>query len=93
MVRDDPKPPDDSGEKPKPNGLVGGSIPNRRICSLLDKKLIQVATHLMCSKNKNPPTKFVYFHFAVGDKGSIILAWSVMIFYITNSSLMIKSIV
>ena len=39
MVRDDPKLPDNSGKVPNPNKVVGGSIPNREIVSLLDGKL------------------------------------------------------
>ena len=41
MVQDDPilVLPDDSGEIPKSNGVVGGSIPRREIISLLDSKL------------------------------------------------------
>jgi hypothetical protein len=38
MVQDDPKLPDDSEEVSKPNGMVGGLIPNREIFSLLDQK-------------------------------------------------------
>ena len=34
-----PKLPYDSGEVPKPNEVVGGSIPGREIVSLLDGKL------------------------------------------------------
>jgi hypothetical protein len=36
LVQDDPKLPDDSGKILKPNGVVGGSIPDRAILSLLD---------------------------------------------------------
>ena len=36
MVPDDPKLLDDSGDVPKPNGLVGGSIPGPENVSLLD---------------------------------------------------------
>ena len=39
VVRDDPKLPDDSGEVPKPNRMVDGSIPGYEIFSLLDGKL------------------------------------------------------
>ena len=38
-IRDNPKLLDDSGKIPKPNGLVGGSIPNREILSLLHGQL------------------------------------------------------
>ena len=38
-VRDDPNPPDNSGEVPKLNGVVGGSISDCEIVSLLDGKL------------------------------------------------------
>jgi hypothetical protein len=37
-VRDDPNLPDDSGEVPKPNRVVGGLIPNCEIVFLLDRK-------------------------------------------------------
>jgi hypothetical protein len=36
VVRDDRKLLDDSGDIPKPNEVVGGSIPNCEIVSLLD---------------------------------------------------------
>ena len=39
LVRDDPKLPDDSGKVPKPNGVVGDSIPDYEIVSLFDGKL------------------------------------------------------
>jgi hypothetical protein len=39
VVRDEPKLPDDSGEVPKPNRVVDGSIPGYEIVSLLDGKL------------------------------------------------------
>ena len=39
-VRDDPKFPDYSGEVPKPNKVVGDSIPDREIITLLDGKLV-----------------------------------------------------
>ena len=36
---------------PKPNGVVGNSIPSHEIFLLLDgEKISHVATHLMCSK-------------------------------------------
>ena len=38
--------------QPKPNEVVGGSIPDCEIFSLLDGKISQVATCLMCSKNE-----------------------------------------
>jgi hypothetical protein len=41
MVRYDPKLLDDSEEVPKPNGVVGGSIPGHEIVSLLDGKLVK----------------------------------------------------
>ena len=50
-VRDDPKEPNDSGEVPKPNGVVGGSIPDHEIVSLLDEKTSQVVKRLLCSTN------------------------------------------
>jgi hypothetical protein len=37
--RDDPKLLDDSGEVPRPNGVVGGSTLGREIASLLDGEL------------------------------------------------------
>ena len=39
MLQDDTKLPDDSGEVPKPNGVIGNSIPGCEIVSLLDRKL------------------------------------------------------
>ena len=52
-IRDDLKLPDDSEEVPKLNGVVGGSIPNYEIISLLDGKTSHVVEkHLMCSKKK-----------------------------------------
>ena len=38
MVRDDPKLPDHNEEILKPNGMVGNSIPNCEIFTLLDGK-------------------------------------------------------
>ena len=38
---------------PKPNGVVGGSIPGYEIFYLLDGKTSQIATYLLCSKKKN----------------------------------------
>ena len=38
-IRDDPKLSDDSGEVPKLNGVVDGSIPNCEIVFLLDGKI------------------------------------------------------
>jgi hypothetical protein len=38
-IRDDPELPDDNGKAPKPNGMVGSSIPDHEIVSLLDEKL------------------------------------------------------
>ena len=38
-VRDDSKLPNDSGKASKLNGVIGGSIPDREIVSLLDGKL------------------------------------------------------
>ena len=40
-VQDDPKLLDDSGEVPKLNGVIGGSILGREIVSLLDQKLVR----------------------------------------------------
>ena len=39
MVRDEPKLPDNSGDAPKPNGMVNCSIPGREVVSLLDRIL------------------------------------------------------
>jgi hypothetical protein len=44
--------PDDSGEVPKPNIVVGGSIPGREIVSLLDIIISQMVKCLMCSKKQ-----------------------------------------
>ena len=49
LVRDDPNPPNDNGEVPKLNGVVGGSIPGHETVSLLDRKTNQVVKHLLCS--------------------------------------------
>jgi hypothetical protein len=51
-VRDDPKLSDDSGEVPKLNGVVDGSILDREVVSLRDGKTSQVVKHLLCFKNK-----------------------------------------
>ena len=51
LVRDDPKRPNDNGEVPKLNGVVGGSIPGYEIISLLDRTS-QVVKCLMYSQNK-----------------------------------------
>ena len=52
MVRDESKLPDDSGEVPKPNGVVGGLIPNHKIVPLLDRKLAKWSKkHLLYSYN------------------------------------------
>ena len=50
VVSNDPKLPDDSGEVPKLNGVVRGSIPGHEIVSLLDGKLARWSKRLMCSK-------------------------------------------
>jgi len=36
MVRDNPKLLDDNGDVPKPNGVIGDSIPDHKIVSLLN---------------------------------------------------------
>lgn len=63
MVQDDPKLLEDSGEVPRPNGVVGGSIPGHEVSSLLDGKTSQVAMCLLCSqlflKRKNGLSSFV----------------------------------
>jgi hypothetical protein len=50
-IRDDPKLPKDSGEVPKLNGVVGGSIPSCEIISLLDEKLAK-CSNTMSGKNR-----------------------------------------
>ena len=52
MVKDDHKLLDESGEVPESNGVVGGSIPNREIVSLLDGKSNQVVKRLLCSPKR-----------------------------------------
>ena len=49
MVWDDPQLRKDSGEVPKPNVVVGGSILNCETFSLLNEKTNQVTTHLLYS--------------------------------------------
>ena len=51
-IRDDPKLLDDSGEVPKPNRVVGGSIFSREIVSLLDGKLTTRWLRASYIKNK-----------------------------------------
>ena len=51
-VRDDLKLPDDSGEVPKLNGVVGGSIPNREIVSLLGGKLARWSSASCVTKKR-----------------------------------------
>ena len=46
---------DDSGEVPKPNGVVGGSISNHEIISLLDGKLAK------WSNDSCVPNQFFFF--------------------------------
>ena len=50
LVWNDPKAPDDNGEVPKPNGVVGGSTPSREIVSLFDEKTNQVVKRLLYFK-------------------------------------------
>ena len=55
LVRDDLKLPDDSiREVPKPNRVVGSSIPNHKTVSLFDGKLVRWSdpTYIL-SKNKH----------------------------------------
>jgi hypothetical protein len=54
LVQDDPKLPDDSGDVPKLNGVVGGSIPSREIISLLEGKQAKwsKAHHVFQQKKK-----------------------------------------
>ena len=40
-IREDTKLPDDSGEVPESNGVVGGSIPDHEVVFLLDQKPIR----------------------------------------------------
>jgi hypothetical protein len=50
MIQDILKLLGDSGKVPKPNGVVGGSIPGCEIVFLFDrKKIIQVVKRFMCS--------------------------------------------
>ena len=51
LVQYDPKLPDDSGEVPKPNGVVGGWNPGYEIICLLDRKTSQVVKCLPCSNS------------------------------------------
>ena len=37
---------------PKSSGVIGNLIPNPKIFSILDEKISQVATHLLCSKKE-----------------------------------------
>ena len=51
---------DDSGEVPKSNGVVGGSIAGREIVSLLDSKKLARWSGASCvPKEKVTPTKGV----------------------------------
>ena len=50
IVQDDPKPLNDNGEVPKPNGVVCGSTLGRETVSLLDGKTSQVVKRLLCFK-------------------------------------------
>lgn len=64
-VQDDPKPPDDSGVVPKPNIVVGGSIPSREIVSLFDGKLTKSsgASCVPKKRRRKKKTRFVQFSF------------------------------
>lgn len=50
LVRDDPKLPDDSGEYPKPNRVIGRAIPRCGMFSLPDGRFSQVTSRIMCSQ-------------------------------------------
>jgi hypothetical protein len=52
-VQDDSKLPDGSGKVPTLNGVVGGSLPDREIVSLLDKKLVGGQTLHVFQNQKN----------------------------------------
>ena len=52
-MQDDPKLPDDSGEYPKPNGVVESLILDCEIFFLLDARTSQVATRLYVPKKKS----------------------------------------
>ena len=62
MVQDDFKLLDDSGEVPKPNGVVGGSILGHEIVSLLEGNS-QVVKRLLCSKKNTHLTLHLYYDF------------------------------
>ena len=53
---------------PKPNGVVGSSIPSCQILSLLDGKTNQVVTRHMCS----PQTKNIYSSKVIGNFPKIL---------------------
>ena len=64
-VRDDPKLINDTGEVPKPNWVVGGSILGCEIVSQFDIKTSQVVKRLLCSRKiKNMHDKEA-FHFII----------------------------
>ena len=50
-IQDDPKLLEDSGEVPKPNEVVGGSIPSCETIFLLDEKLVKWSK-TMSGKNR-----------------------------------------
>ena len=52
MVQNDPKLSDDSVEGPKPNRVVGGSIPGHEIVFLLDEKLTRWSSASCVPKRK-----------------------------------------
>jgi hypothetical protein len=59
MVQDDLKLLEDSGEVPKSNGVVGGSIPGREIDSLLDGELARWSSAFYVQKRMKKEKKTV----------------------------------
>ena len=60
MVRDDLKLPDDSGEVPKPNGVVGSPIPGCEIISLLDGNQLGGQKNTSCVPKKGKIHKMIF---------------------------------
>ena len=59
LVQDDLKLPNDSEKVPKLNGVVGGSIPNREVVSLLDRKRARwLNTSCVPEKKKEKKEKY-----------------------------------
>jgi hypothetical protein len=63
-VQDDPKLSDDTGEVPKSNGVVGGSIPGRELVSLLDQKLVR-----WLSVNKRRFATYIFYRVGLYSSG------------------------